>query len=74
MAGSAAIKACFESNVKTVCCASVLSREPSICTNQACRKLNIVTETTNMGESNGTNPKPIAPISFFNKFLKIAAY
>jgi hypothetical protein len=38
------------------------------------RKLNTVTETTNMGESNGTNLKPIAPILFFNRFLKIAEY
>ena len=70
-------KACIESNVKTVCCASVLSREPSIRTSEpsihtstACRKLNTVTETTNMGESNGTNLKPIAPIHFFKQVFE----
>jgi hypothetical protein len=74
-ARSAVIKqACIETNVKTVCCAIVLSREPSIRINTACRKLNTVTETTNIRESNGTNLKPIAPILFFNEFLKITEY
>jgi hypothetical protein len=31
----------------------------------------IVTETRNMDESNGTNLKPILPILFFNKLMKI---
>jgi hypothetical protein len=46
---SAKTKACLESNVETVCCASVLSREPSICTSTSSRKLNSVTEATIMG-------------------------
>jgi hypothetical protein len=33
-----------------------------------------VTETTNMGESNGTNLKPIPSILFFNKLMKIGEY
>jgi hypothetical protein len=37
-------------------------------TNTACRKLNTVTETTNIGGSNGTNLKPIAPILFYTFF------
>jgi len=56
-------KACIES----ACCASIPSQESSICTNMACRKLNRVTETTNMGESNVINLKPVSQILFFNK-------
>ena len=76
MHGSAAIstRACNESNVKTACCATVPTRESSICTYMVCRKLNRVTETTNMGKSNGTNLKPIPPILFFNKLMKIGQY
>jgi len=33
-----------------------------------------VTETTNMGESNGTNLKPILQYFFFNKLMKIVKY
>jgi hypothetical protein len=58
-------KACLESNIKTVCCASALSRESSICTCTSCRKLNCVTETTIMDECNGTNVKPVSPIVSF---------
>jgi hypothetical protein len=58
-------KACLESNVKTVCCASVLSRESSIRTSTSCRKLYSITETTIMDECNGTNVKPVSPIVFF---------
>jgi len=39
----------------------------------ACRKLT-VTQTTHMGQSNGTNLKPISPILFFNKLMKIGKY
>jgi hypothetical protein len=35
------------------------------------QEANGVTETTNMGESNGTNPKPVTPILFFNKLMKL---
>ena len=38
------------------------------------QEANRVTETTNMGESNGTNLKPIPPILFFNKLMKITKY
>jgi len=38
------------------------------------QEANRVTETTNMGESNGTNLKQIAPILFFNKLIKIGKY
>ena len=51
----------------------LVARESSIHNYTACRKL-IVTETTNMGESNGTNLKPIPPIIFFIKLMKIAKY
>jgi succinate dehydrogenase hydrophobic anchor subunit len=38
----------------------------------AWNELDAVTETTSMGESNGTNLKPVLPIAFFfNKFMKI---
>jgi len=67
-------KACIESNVKTACCAIVHSSESSICTYMVCRKVNRVTETTNTGESNGTNLNPIPPILFFNKLMKIGKY
>jgi len=40
----------------------------------ACRKVNRVTETTNKEESDGINQKPIPPILFFNKHLKIRKY
>jgi hypothetical protein len=40
----------------------------------ACRKVSRVTETTDMEESDGTNLKPIPPILFFNKLMKIAKY
>jgi hypothetical protein len=40
----------------------------------ACRKVDRVTETKNMGESNGTNLKPIVPLLFFNKLMKIERY
>jgi len=35
---------------------------------------NRATESTNMEGSNGTNLKPIAPILFFNKRMKVAEY
>jgi hypothetical protein len=38
-----------------------------------CRKLDIATETTIMGESNGINVKPVSQIVFFNKFMKIGS-
>jgi len=38
------------------------------------QEANRVTETTNMGECNGTNLKPIPPIIFFNKLMKIVKY
>jgi hypothetical protein len=58
-------KACFQSNVKTVCCATVLPQESSMHTMQCCRKLHIATETTVMEESNGIHGKPVSPIVFF---------
>jgi hypothetical protein len=36
--------------------------------------MNRVVETTSMRESNGTNLKPIPPILFFNKRMKIRKY
>jgi len=40
------------------------------------QEANRVTETTNMGQSNGTNLKPVPPIYiyFFNKLMKIRKY
>jgi hypothetical protein len=38
------------------------------------RKVNRVTGTTHIGESNGTNLKPIPTILFFNKLMKIGKY
>jgi len=75
MCGSAAIstKACIESNIKTACCATVPAREYSICS-YGFQEANRVTETTNMGECNGTNLKPIPSILFFNKLMKIREY
>ena len=67
-------KACIESNIKTACCATIPLQESSIRTYTACRKVNRVTETTNMGEFNGTNLKPVPPILFFNKPMKIGKY
>jgi len=67
-------KACVESNIKTACCATIHSQESSIHTYMACRKVNRVTESTNTGESNGTNLKPIPPILFLNKPMKIGKY
>jgi len=71
---SLCLMACIKSNVKTACCATVHLRESSIFTYMVCKKVNRVTETTNMGESNGTNLKPVPPILFFNKLVKIGKY
>jgi hypothetical protein len=67
-------KASIESNFKTACCATIHSRESSIHTYMACRKVNRVTEITNIGESNGKNLKPIPPILFLNKLMKIGKF
>ena len=67
-------KASIESNVRTACCATIPSRESSIHTYMACGKVNRVTETTNMEESDGTNLKPKPPILFFNKLMKVRKY
>ena len=67
-------KACIELNIKMACCTGVPSRESSIHTNTACRKMNRVTETTNMGQSNGTNLKPVPPILFFHNLMKFRKY
>jgi len=64
-------EASIQSNIKTVCCVTVPSRESSIYTYMACRKVKRISETTNMEESDGTDLKPILPIHFFNKFMKI---
>jgi hypothetical protein len=37
----------------------------------ALHKLNRITDTTSMGKSNDTNLKPLLPILFFNKHMKI---
>jgi hypothetical protein len=55
---------CIESNVKTVCYATVHSWQSSIPTYMPWWNTNRVTETTSMGESNGTNLKPIPSILF----------
>jgi len=41
---------------------------------QGWQEANRVTETINMGEFNGTNLKPLSPILFFNKLMKIRKY
>jgi hypothetical protein len=41
---------------------------------QGLQEANGVTETTNMGESNHTNPKQVTTILFFNKLMKIGKY
>jgi len=38
------------------------------------QEANRITETTNIGESNGTNLKPVPSILFFNKLMKIWEY
>jgi hypothetical protein len=73
---SAAIKqrCAFKSNVKTVCCVTVLLQESSTHTTECCRKRHIATETTVMEESNGIHGKPVSPIVFFfNEFLKVGS-
>jgi hypothetical protein len=36
--------------------------------------VNRVAETTNMGESNGRNLRPVLPVLFLKKLMKIAEY
>jgi hypothetical protein len=59
--------ACMESKVKTGGYATVHLRQCTISTYMPGTNLIRVTETTSMGESNGTNLKPILPIAFFKQ-------
>jgi hypothetical protein len=58
-------KTWIESNVKITCCAIVPLQESGIRTYTAGRKVNGVTETVHMGESNWTNLQTIPTILFF---------
>ena len=67
-------KTWIESNVKTACCATVPSRESSIRTDTASRKVNKVTGTTHMGESNEETWSLYLQYSFFIKLMKFRKY
>jgi hypothetical protein len=58
-----AVIATFSVKVKTACAQVFIRAQRTKL--QGKQEGNGVIETTNMGESNGTNPKPVTPILFF---------
>jgi len=66
-------KTWIESNVKTACWQPFPRESPAYTLIWLAGRWT-VTGTTHMGESNGTNLKPIPMILFFNKLMKIGMY